>query len=212
MKNELKKNKYFAILYLFFITISVFILLIFSKSEIQIAVNKLNSPFFDIFFKNITYLGTGYLLGVLFIVSLFFNKKFALQVAISSIIMGTVVFLMKSFIFSERPVTYFEYSHPTDYVFHLVKNVQLHHYSSFPSGHTATAFTFFFLLNIFVDNNNKIWQIVFFALALLVGYSRMYLMQHFFIDVVTGSFIGLSSVCISVFIMKKIKNNNNENL
>ena len=60
---------------------------------------------------------------------------------------------------------------------------------SFPSGHTITAFAFFMALTFFTKN--RLWQVLCFVLALLVGFSRIYLQQHFAIDVLVGSLVGV---------------------
>jgi membrane-associated phospholipid phosphatase len=39
-------------------------------------------------------------------------------------------------------------------------------------------------------SRNRAWGPVFLLIAILVGYSRMYLSEHFFEDVVAGSVIG----------------------
>lgn len=204
---EIKGTKYFLISFLLFVIIASSLLFFFSKAEIQIVINQSNTPFFDFFFKNITHLGTGYLLGILFFATIFKNKKFAFKTLLSSILMFGIVLILKLKIFSERPVTFFKYSYNTDYHFHFVNGVNIHNYNSFPSGHTATAFTLFLLLSILFHSKNKILQFVFFALALLVGYSRMYLMQHFLTDVIAGSIIGVVCVYFSNFVINKIFKN-----
>jgi len=60
---------------------------------------------------------------------------------------------------------------------------------SFPSGHTITAFAFFLALTFFTKNHA--WQVLYFVLAVLVGFSRIYLQQHFAIDVLVGSLVGV---------------------
>ncbi len=61
------------------------------------------------------------------------------------------------------------------------------HYLSFPSGHSATAFgaasTIAFILPVLA--------IPAFATALIVGYSRIYLLDHYASDVFVGALIGI---------------------
>ena len=77
--------------------------------------------------------------------------------------------------------------------------------NSFPSGHTATAFCMFTLLALFVPQRG--WKILFFMLACLVGFSRLYLLQHYFNDVYTGFLIGLlSALIVYFFFYQKILN------
>ena len=70
--------------------------------------------------------------------------------------------------------------------------------NSFPSGHTSTAFTFALLLAFLVRRRFAIY--VFPLLAFLVGYSRVYLAQHFVTDVVAGTIIGIISSYLALVI------------
>ena len=60
---------------------------------------------------------------------------------------------------------------------------------SFPSGHTVTAFSTTVLITYWCKN--KLWGFPLLLVAILVGYSRMYLSEHFFEDVTAGSVIGV---------------------
>ena len=66
--------------------------------------------------------------------------------------------------------------------------------SSFPSGHSATAFALAWVLA-------ARWRrasVVFFGLAALVAFSRMYLHRHFLSDVVAGAVIGMATAWVAV--------------
>ena len=63
-------------------------------------------------------------------------------------------------------------------------------FSSFPSGHSTSIFALATLLALF--EKNKKWNIGYLLGAVAVGYSRIYLGQHFLGDVLVGSFIGVS--------------------
>jgi membrane-associated phospholipid phosphatase len=65
---------------------------------------------------------------------------------------------------------------------------------SFPSGHTVTAFSTAVVLTYLAKNKN--WGVLFLVVAIMVGYSRMYLSEHFFEDVTAGSVLG---VLLTVF-------------
>ena len=72
---------------------------------------------------------------------------------------------------------------------HYVKGIDILQYGSFPSGHTTTAFSAAVVIIYLTQNKN--WSIPLLLVALLVGYSRMYLSQHFFEDVTGGSALGV---------------------
>jgi undecaprenyl-diphosphatase len=58
--------------------------------------------------------------------------------------------------------------------------------SSFPSGHTLAFFTLLPILNASFPR----WKILFWSLAVLVGFSRIVLGVHYLSDVVAGAFLG----------------------
>jgi membrane-associated phospholipid phosphatase len=80
-----------------------------------------------------------------------------------------------------------------------VRDLELLGFNSFPSGHALSAFALFFCL-LFVSRSHFL-KILFFILALLAAYSRVYLSQHWLIDIYVGSIIGFlfSLLFYSVF-------------
>jgi membrane-associated phospholipid phosphatase len=170
-------------------------LVIFTKTELHIASNRANNIFFDFFFKYATYLGDGAMIALLFIALLFVKYRYAFAFLTGSLLTSLVVNVMKKVIFHEmyRPSKYFELFET--YKLHLIDGVKLHQLQSFPSGHSATAFNLFFTFAIIVKNNTL--KFIFLMLAYLVAYSRIYLSQHFLIDITVGSFIGVIFIFFS---------------
>jgi membrane-associated phospholipid phosphatase len=72
---------------------------------------------------------------------------------------------------------------------YLVKGVPMLNSLSFPSGHSTSAFSAAVVLTYLTPK--KYYGFVFLLLAIIIGYSRMYLSEHFFEDVVGGSAIGV---------------------
>jgi membrane-associated phospholipid phosphatase len=98
-----------------------------------------------------------------------------------------------------RPNIYFK----DIYNLHLVKGVEILHSFSFPSGHSATAFALFLCLSLIT--RKKIMQLLYFILACLIAYSRIYLSQHFLMDAVAGSLIGVFTVLLYYYFHQQIK-------
>jgi membrane-associated phospholipid phosphatase len=73
---------------------------------------------------------------------------------------------------------------------YFIDNVTHHGFSSFPSGHSTTVFTLAMMLAIF--EKNKKANALYLLPAVAVGYSRIYLGQHFLTDVLMGSFLGVT--------------------
>jgi membrane-associated phospholipid phosphatase len=173
----------------------LFSLLSLSMSPIQgvVWMNHWNSIFLDQFFASITNLGNGLILiPFLVILSL---KRFYLSLAliVNGVVQGIVVSIFKQVLFpgAKRPIHYLD----IDSV-HLVSGVDIHGSMSFPSGHTVTIFGLCIFLSLCYKN--KVLSFVLVCLATLVGLSRVYLLQHFLLDVTVGAVIG-TSVGILVF-------------
>ncbi len=188
MKQLLINNRFFLLPYILFFAIFVVFAFSFTKIEMHIWVNQFNSPFFDVFFKYATYLGDGTAIAVLTLILLFIKYRYALAFLIGSLITSGIVHLFKQLLLAEmyRPSKYFELFET--YHLHLVQGVTLRSLQSFPSGHTSTSFNVFLMLALLTKNHYL--KFGYFILAILVAFSRVYLSQHFFVDILAGSFIG----------------------
>ena len=170
-----------------------FFIVRFSKAEIHLFINSFNNNFFDIFFKHITILGDGICLPVFIIFMIWFRFRNGIYLLTVFLLSGFLVQLLKRSIFHDiaRPTNFFgENGH-----IHLVKGVDQLCCNSFPSGHSATAFGFY--LCFAIVSKRKWVKGAMLVLACLVAYSRVYLSQHFLVDIVAGSLIGtiIATVC-----------------
>lgn len=68
---------------------------------------------------------------------------------------------------------------------------------SFPSGHTTSSMAFAFTLFLFFD---KKYSWLFLLIPLLMGFSRIYFMLHYFTDVIGGILLGIASSLIAIVI------------
>lgn len=194
MKRLLINNRYFLIPYFLFVVLYVISDIAFSKAEMHIWANQINSSFFDVFFSYATHLGDGTMIAILTIILLFVRYRYAIAFLIGSLITSGVVHLFKRLLLEEvyRPSKYFELFET--YQLHLIEGVRLRSLQSFPSGHTSTAFNVFFMLSLLTKNNYL--KMVYFFVAMVIAYSRVYLSQHFFIDTIVGSLIAVTCIII----------------
>lgn len=166
--------------------------LVIPKGEEVLFINGNNSAFSDQFFATITHLGAGHLLILILIVSLFIRFQLSLLTVSVWISHGIVCSILKRALFRnlERPKQLID-----NQLLHFIPNVDVHAHFSFPSGHTATIFCICFLLSLWIKN--RIVTVLLLLVALAVGCSRIYLLQHFLMDVAAGATIGV--VCTYLF-------------
>jgi membrane-associated phospholipid phosphatase len=191
LKSLYQQNKTFFNAYFFLMAIAVFLLIYFSKADGFIVMNPLHSGFLDQIFIYTTYLGDGIFIIAVAIILFFSKRKFlSLMILSSYLLSGIIAQILKYFIVEARPAFYLEkMNYP-----YFIDEVTLHNYHSFPSGHTASIFALAAVLAFFIKN--KTYSIIFLIVAALVGYSRIYLGQHFMDDVLAGSVIGVFSSII----------------
>ncbi|MBI3219666.1 MAG: phosphatase PAP2 family protein [Bacteroidetes bacterium] len=160
--------------------------LVIPKGEDVLFINGNHSELLDRFFSIITHLGAGHLLILILIVSLFIRFQFSLLTVAAWISHGVVCSIFKRVFFRhlDRPKQLID-----NQLLHFIPNVDVHAHFSFPSGHTATIFCICFLLSLGIKN--RIATVLLMLVALAVGYSRIYLLQHFLMDVAAGATIGV---------------------
>jgi membrane-associated phospholipid phosphatase len=155
-------------------------------------INGLHSDFTDGFFSTITHLGNGAFLVPLVIILLFKKLYMPVALAFSAIAQGLLVLFLKRVIFFDavRPIAFIETSS-----LHRVHGVEIHSSLSFPSGHAVTVFGICVFLSLCYRN---VWfSMVLLAAAVLTGLSRVYLLQHFLMDVAFGGSIGFLTAWVA---------------
>ena len=205
MRTILRSNYYFLVPYFAFLILGGFLLLLDSKVNIHLIFNSFHNSFLDSFFTYITYLGDGVTALLVAIMLLAVKYRYVLIVGLSNIISSLITQVLKQTVFADalRPKKYFEGLHDL----YFVPGVKNFLYYSFPSGHTTCAFALYFSLSLIVKSN--VLKFLFFSIALLVGYSRVYLSQHFFEDIYAGSLIG---VVVTLMVYNLIQKNDSEKL
>jgi membrane-associated phospholipid phosphatase len=188
-----------AVLFCLLMVFSAALLLfIYGKTHSFILINGHYNPQLDHFFQYVTYLGDGLIYIPILLYALLFNRKFILPIIFAIIICTVLTHVLKRVVFPGelRPVSL----EVEKVVIHKIEGVPLHRMHSFPSGHTSTAFSMALLLAAVM--RQKIWAIVLPLIAFFVGYSRVYLAQHFVTDVLAGMTIGIVTAYLSLQLYK----------
>jgi membrane-associated phospholipid phosphatase len=182
----LKNNTFFLIPYMTVLLILVPVLLQYSKPDIHLWINRYHSGFFDWFFSVITFLGDGLFIIIPAIILLLFSLRHFTYLLVAYFSTGLFTQLLKRVFFGDvaRPSRYFADIAPL----HLVDGVKMLGGRSFPSGHATSAFALFLCIACITDN--RYIKLTCFVMACLVAFSRVYLSQHFLIDIYFGSIIG----------------------
>lgn len=174
------------------------VVLVLGKNDSFQMINGTHDPIADQFFKYITYAGDGAMWVVVLVFSFFYRKKYIVAVVAGILISTLLSQFLKRIIFPEdlRPITFLSETFPV----HIVEGVSMKRMFSFPSGHATAAFTMALIMAHMI--NSRSGSVLFPILAMLAGYSRVYLAQHFLTDVLFGMCIGILSAILSLLLFK----------
>jgi membrane-associated phospholipid phosphatase len=174
----------------------------FSRISVFLLFNMDGGKNADVFFKWATWGAEGWIWIPYFMVLFGWFKKDAKFILINFLLSTVFTQIPKNFIWEavSRPIAS---GIPLGKI-HTVPGVVMHSWNSFPSGHTATAFTLF-LLTVYLFPNK--WVFIIGAIyAVLCAYSRVYLGQHFPMDLGGGMLVAIISLELSIAICQKISN------
>jgi membrane-associated phospholipid phosphatase len=187
-------------------------------------LNVRHGPFWDPFFRAVTFMGDGVFVSMVVILLLAIRPSWGLAVAASTTLSAVFIQFLKREVFRlDRPLRYFK-----DMDLHLVDGVEVHELFSFPSGHSGGSFALFATLALLIGSRrlwrspllepgeaaviarkHRPWEITVgllcVVLASLTALSRVYLVQHFFVDVLTGSIIGVLIALATVHLFEKAR-------
>ena len=185
------RNRVYFILWLLFLAAGLFFLLAVGKASAFVDLNPYHRTTLDTIFSWITFLGDGVFTLIVFVILLLKRKwSWATQIIAAFLISGLLAQIFKRLFSEPRPKTFFQ----TGVYPYFIDKVTRIGFASFPSGHTTTIFALATLLAIF----SKDWRTRTACLigAVVVGYSRIYLGQHFLGDVLMGSCIGTATAVL----------------
>ena len=175
------------------------LILVLGKNGAFQLINSNHNEIADQFFKYFTHYGDGLMWAPLAIYCFFYKRKYFITVVAGVVISTILAQFLKRVVYPDelRPITYLSENFPV----HIIDGVTMKRVHSFPSGHSTTAFAMALIMAYMV--NNKVWSVLFPLFAMLAGYSRVYLAQHFPTDILAGMCIGIVSAIISLLIYKK---------
>ena len=174
--------------------------LVWGKNEAFLYLNANLGLFTDKVFEYSSYLSEGWIWIPYFIVLVGLYKNDKAFILMNFLISTLLTQFAKNFIFTTamRPMA----SGLDATQIHTVPGVEIHTFNSFPSGHTATAFTLFILTTYLFPN--KYALSIGIVYAIVCAYSRIYLAQHFPLDLAGGILVALLTLPISIFIRQKL--------
>jgi membrane-associated phospholipid phosphatase len=186
LKAILAGNRLFFGFFLFFFSVGLIFLLAQGKAGSFIYLNPYHRNILDTFFIYFTYLGDGVFAITICVIYLLMRRwSRACQLISAFVVSALLAQILKNIFSMPRPKQFFP---PGQYPY-FIDNVTHIGFASFPSGHSTSVFALATLLALF--DKNKKGNVIYLLVAVAVGYSRIYLGQHFLGDVLTGSFIGV---------------------
>lgn len=199
--NHFKRFWAFYVPYILFVIALATLILVHEKAEFHLRLTSFHTSFSDTFFIFYTHFG-GIFPFIIAALLLFYKYKASLLILVAEAASSLITHTAKLIFEMPRPMIYFRENFPDASLYQIEGYNHISPTYSFPSGHTTAAFAFF--LSLAFLSNNKILQFTYFILAALVGYSRVYLSQHFAVDVLWGSIIAVITTALCyVFIFDR---------
>ncbi len=185
------------------------LLLVVPKSELHLQLCQPHTAFLDTIIPPITNL-VDWLPYLTVVLLLFYRAGWTTFLASNLLLSTLIVQPIKHIVHAPRPLTWFAENMP-DISLPLVEGVRMNLWLSFPSGHTTTFFVLFFSLSIILCTENikgkNILSFICFLCASFGAYTRIYLSQHFALDIFAGILIAVvSTLILYYFLVLKTKN------
>ena len=210
MLNTIKHNAVFIALSLILIAVLGLALLYIPKGDLHLLLCNRHTPARDIFYRYYTHVAEWFPYVVCVAVLLFGRIGDGVFASAAMLFSALFTQIVKHIVVAPRPLTWFSEHFPSIQL-PLVDGVKMNLWYSFPSGHTTSFFALAFVASILITSrvsrtsrisslSSYLVQIVLFLLATLGGYSRIYLSQHFALDVFAGALVGtlITLVCYAV--------------
>lgn len=200
-------NRAFLIGSVLFILLGISVVMFSDKGSFVCYLGNIRTPEGLTTFSIITQLGEIISYLIIIVILLFIKIRWSLSVLFTGLLVAVLSPITKFLFKQPRPLKYLS---TTNYPCQLspVEGIEaLSGLTSFPSGHTMSAFALMSMI-AFIGGKNVKWGLISFTLALLVAISRIYLGHHFLEDTLAGAFLG---IMISVFVQYIFTSNNKLN-
>ena len=187
----------------------VLALLLIPKAQLHLQLCQPHTAFLDTIIPLVTNL-VDWLPYVTIVLLLFYRAGWATFLASNLLLSTLIVQPIKHIVHAPRPLTWYAENMP-DISLPLVEGVKMNLWLSFPSGHTTTFFVLFFSLSIILCAENvkgkTILSFLCFLCASFGAYTRIYLSQHFALDIFAGILIAIfSTLLLYYFLVLKTQN------
>lgn len=184
----INNNRYFFGSLLLFLILGAILLFNIQKGDMVVFFSDHRSVVGNLFFRYATKMGEIFVYLLLTIAFLFYRFRYAFLFPIAGFLTLGSSLLAKGYFAHPRPVLFFRDAGLLDQL-NLIEGIALNKLGSFPSGHTMSAFAMFGLLALILPKKKGV-GVLLLIIACLVGFSRVYLVQHFFQDIYVGAILG----------------------
>lgn len=179
------------------------LLLTYDRKVLFATVNAHHTPTLDTIMLALTNLGNGTFISIILLLLLAVRSLrnwwyFVAAVACNAL-PALIVQVVKGIVNAPRPLEYFKLD--ASWI-HINESWPHLYHHSFPSGHSAGAFSLFSFLAMLLPKKYAPWGAVFFLVALLVAYTRPYLAAHFYADIYVGSLLGTACTLVFMALMR----------
>lgn len=188
--------RHYSVVFLMVVAAGLLLLTAKGKAGSFLWLNGYHSPAADRFFIYLTFLGDGLFAVAMSVCSfaLIRRRLLGVQLLVAYLLSGLAAQVLKHLIVAPRPSGFFA---PGEYRF-FIQDITHTASNSFPSGHATTALALATTLALFTGS--RFQQLGFLLLGWLVAYSRVFLAQHFLIDILVGGLIGFgASLLVGLF-------------
>ncbi len=187
--NLLDQNVCLFTLYGVTFILGLLILFVIDKGEAVLFFSDHRTKTGDWLFKYGTKLGEHYIYVFSLIILLFVKFRHAIAVPLLGLLVTLVAFVGKELFRIDRPKRFFSDLGLFEDI-RLVEGVIVHSgASSFPSGHSMSGFALYTFFALCLKEKGAM-ALFLGLIAIMVGISRVYLVQHFLEDVIAGGLIG----------------------